>query len=132
MIVGSNPQQRSESNLPFDGAKSFPILKDWIKEFGDVNIFIINVYDHHVDQAKAICKYRLCSSVMNLKHKIYAIEPDKIIALGVVAAKALSIVDSEYFMMPHPSGKNLALNDKMHVADVIDRCKEYIHGDLNK
>lgn len=52
--------------------------------------------------------------------------PDKIVALGKTAERALQMLGIEHFAMPHPSGLNRKLNDPEYVAEKINGLREYL------
>lgn len=53
---------------------------------------------------------------------------DKIIALGGFPSSALSRLGINHHVLPHPSGLNRNLNDKVYEEDQVNRCKDYIYG----
>lgn len=52
--------------------------------------------------------------------------PDKVIALGKTASKALTLLRIPHYAMPHPSGMNRLLNDPTYVAEKINGLKEFL------
>ena len=63
-----------------------------------------------------------------LSLKIQDIKPDKIIALGKTAARALTLLHLDFYEMPHPSPINRVLNNKEKVQEYIDGLKTYIQN----
>jgi hypothetical protein len=52
----------------------------------------------------------------------------RVIALGGKASAALTRLGIHHFKLPHPSGRNRQLNDKRFEANILQRCKDYIHA----
>jgi uracil-DNA glycosylase len=51
----------------------------------------------------------------------------KIIALGKIAAAALDSGVMPYFQLPHPSGRNRVLNDKIKITKLLEQAKQFIY-----
>jgi hypothetical protein len=51
---------------------------------------------------------------------------DRVVALGGFPSKALSKLDVDHFVLPHPSGLNRKLNDKEYEREVLRSCSEYL------
>jgi uracil-DNA glycosylase len=64
------------------------------------------------------------------KSKIDVILPDKIVALGKTAEKALTLLGYDFYAMPHPSGLNRKLNDKDYIEEKIKGLRDYINKPL--
>jgi hypothetical protein len=59
-------------------------------------------------------------------HKILRIPEIVIVALGKAAHNYLKKQGLEHFTLPHPSGLNRALNDKIRLDEQLKACKAYI------
>ena len=53
-------------------------------------------------------------------------KPTKIVALGNTAVKALTLLRADFYQMPHPSGRNRQLNDKLFVEERIKGLIDFI------
>ena len=52
----------------------------------------------------------------------------KVVALGNEAKKYLLKAGiNEFFILPHPSGRNRKLNDAEFVKKTLDQCRDYIY-----
>jgi uracil-DNA glycosylase len=52
----------------------------------------------------------------------------KVIALGEAAKKYLLKAGiNEFFVLPHPSGRNHLLNNKKFVKQTLEQCRTYIY-----
>jgi len=65
------------------------------------------------------------SNLATLSSQLAALAPNKIVALGKTAAKALTLLHLEFYEMPHPSGCNRKLNNKEYVAEKIKGLIEF-------
>lgn len=135
IVIGSNPSQRSASIVPFwYDAKSTKVLNKWMEHvvcqhdgpvlesvhFGNVaNIVTPNNRPLKVSEIKAALP-RL-DKLINVD-----VMPDKVIALGRTAEKALKMLGIEHFAMPHPSGLNRKLNDPVYVAEKLKGLSDYL------
>jgi uracil-DNA glycosylase len=54
------------------------------------------------------------------------IVPDKVIALGRTAEKALTLLRLDFYAMPHPSGLNRKLNDPKYIEEKIKGLISYL------
>jgi len=50
----------------------------------------------------------------------------KIIALGNFTSEALSKINREHFVLPHPSPLNRLLNDKRYEKSILKKCKRWL------
>lgn len=61
----------------------------------------------------------------------YCVGYDGVIALGNFASDALKKLGIEHFKLPHPSPRNLQINDKEFIQSRLDECKnffKYVRG----
>lgn len=117
LIVGDSPSKlNKDPNVPFIGAKCEKRLRSWL-EYLQLNwndCIFINSTDKDA-------KYK----VQNLLKKNY-----NIIALGNKASNFLNYKD--HFKLPHPSGLNRKLNDKVYEKKMLDNCKEWLYSNTNE
>jgi uracil-DNA glycosylase len=75
-------------------------------------------------------------SLDQLKSSAEVQEPDRIIALGKTAEKALTLLHIPHMAMPHPSGLNRKLNDKTYVEqkikELVEYCSPTLLSELNR
>lgn len=55
-------------------------------------------------------------------------EYDKIICLGDTVSNCLHHMDIDHGYLPHPSGLNRKINDKIYVHEQLELCKNYVRG----
>ncbi len=134
LIIGSNPSQKSGSILPFwYDAKSTIVLNKWMEEvhkdqsLGLESIHFGNVSNAVTPNNRPLKACEIKASLPRLEKLINVdVVPDKIIALGKTAEKALTALGIPHFAMPHPSGLNRLLNDPAYVAEKIKGLTEYL------
>jgi hypothetical protein len=121
--------QPTEDNLsamvPLVGTESYKTLLKWI---GEMNIDITRVRMYN--QCDGPFDDVLSRTSLNTAVEAGQI---KVIALGQKAARYLANVGvNEFFLLPHPSGRNRLLNDKTYVIAKLGACRQYIYeGVLN-
>lgn len=109
LFVGDKPSKRTDPDVPFKGASCEKRLMDWIYRI-TLDEFIIHNRTDPKFKAAVLC----------------AIALDwPIIALGNEASKALGEVS--HFKLPHPSGRNRQLNDKMFIEQKLEECRIFIN-----
>lgn len=125
LFVGSNPSQASICNVAFHGTtRSSKILTKWCTDVKGLKMHI-NVSNETTAGNRPLRDHEINKALRSLKETIDGIKPDKIVALGKTAAKALSRLRVEFLEMPHPSGRNRKLNDKEYEAQKIKELVEY-------
>jgi uracil-DNA glycosylase len=87
----------------------------------------INVLDKKTENNRPLKKSEISLNLEDLKLKLNMIKPHKIVALGKTAQKALNLVGVDFFAMPHPSGKNRKLNDKLYVEKIVEEMLAYVN-----
>lgn len=128
LFVGSNPSNASTCDVAFHGTtKSSKILTKWCENLIGMKMHI-NVLDKKTDNNRPLKASEITSNIQDLKSKIEMINPDKVIALGKTAEKALTLLRCKYYSMPHPSGLNRQLNDEKFVAGKIKGLEEYCNS----
>jgi uracil-DNA glycosylase len=121
-FVGSNPSRKNADKLvPFQGTKSLLNLKAWIVVLGAKNYSFINAseeYDYN-GRVKLVGEdyVRLESLLKGEK---------RVVALGVIASRALSTLKIKHFRLPHPSPRNRLLNNPIFIEKELAKCKEFL------
>lgn len=125
LFLGSGPSSKNiDPAVPFVGTVSYRRLLEWIM------IMEIDVSDVQLANVGA-CEIR---SYPNYKyfevHNHWGLSTvDRVIALGRDAEQYLvSQGVTDYFRLPHPSGRNRLLNDKKFVKQELIKCKNFIKG----
>jgi len=114
LLVGDKPSSKNtDSAIAFIGTASHTRLQKWLAVILDneAKIQLINRVDPRFDQ-----------------HLIYAtLNSFQIIALGEEASKALIAYGvTNFFKLPHPSGRNRKLNDKQYEMKILQECKTWL------
>ena len=114
LLVGDKPSSKNKDpNVAFVGTKSFTTIQQWLKVMG-------------LGNAKIVMINRVDPSFHNLVIQA-TLGRYKIIALGAEAKKALTHLGvSNFFCLPHPSGRNRKLNNKKYVAEILQQCKSWV------
>ena len=115
LFVGDQPSSANLSPYTaFVGTKSHATLRNWLVAMG-------------IDEAQTVLINR---TNVNFKYVVeqFTLSGWPIIALGREASKALAGLDALYYGLPHPSGRNRLLNDKVLIAKKLAACKAYING----
>lgn len=126
-IVADKPTKDNISqDVPLVGTDSYKTLLTWLGEM-DVDVSRVRLYN------QSTSPFSSTTARLSLNKAIEASQI-RVIALGQKAATYLvktGIV--EYFVLPHPSGRNLLTNDKNFVKVKLAACKNYIYeGDTNE
>lgn len=134
VLIGSNPSQKSGSILPFwYDAKSTAVINKWMEQVHkDDNIELESV--HFGNVANIVTPNNRPLKMSEIKAALPRLDkfinvdvvPDKVIALGRTAEKALTLLGIPHYAMPHPSGLNRLLNDPAYVTEKINGLKEYL------
>lgn len=125
-VVADKPAKDNISpQVPLVGTSSYKRLLTWL---GDMDIDITRVRLYNQSDSPF-------SNLMSRVSLNRAIELGQIrvIALGQKAANYLKKAGIEqYFLLPHPSGRNRLTNDIDYVKVKLEHCKNYIYkGTLN-
>jgi uracil-DNA glycosylase len=126
IVVGSNPSCSSVTDEPFHiSTRSKSILDQWFS-WGPVEYIPLNVIDQKTPNNRPLTVAEIRVALPNLKAKLEAAGPYKIVALGQSASKAVSMLGLAHFPAPHPSGLNRKLNDKEYVEKMVRELRAYI------
>jgi uracil-DNA glycosylase len=129
LIVGSNPSVRSQVITPFwKDTRSAKVISSWLTLVAvDFEVLTTtNVYDKPTHNNKPLNALQIKLGLPALKQTYEVGGYTKVVALGKTAAKALSMLDIDFFEMPHPSGRNRKLNDKSYVKEKINGLRDYL------
>jgi uracil-DNA glycosylase len=128
LFIGSNPSTASSTTNAFcESTKSGRTLNSWIKRIDlPLHAMMINVSSEPTKNNKPLTAALIKNNLPRLKSKINYLKPDKIVALGKVSAKALTLLGIHFYEMPHPSGLNRQLNDISFIEEKINGLKTYI------
>lgn len=119
LLIGSNPSSSTANNSAFvNDTKSGKLIQEWIKGI-DADFFYDNVSRIKTDNNRPLSIPEIKDSLPDLVKRIEGTYPDRIVALGKTAHKALALLNIEHYEMPHPSGANRQLNDKSFTAEKI-------------
>ena len=122
----------SNTNNPFCvGTKSGLTLRSWmasLNDIPDITFELANVSHKKTKNNRPLNTAEIREALPGLKVQIEYLVPDKIIALGKTAAKALKQCQMEFYELPHPSPLNRLLNDPEYVAGKIKGLKEFIES----
>lgn len=139
VFIGSNPSQKSKSIVPFwYDTKSNAVLSKWMSEVHKAPnitieaVYYFNVANHPTPGNRPLKTSEIHAGLINLDAKLSEVNPDRIIALGKTAEKALTLLRKQFLAMPHPSGMNRQLNDPAYVAEKIKALQDYLTGPLNE
>lgn len=130
LFLGSNPSKSSSSTLPFwEDSRSRKILDLWLSRialYDRYSIVFANVLDYPTEKNRPLKLSEIRSSLPELQSKILGVVPTKIVSLGNTASTALTLLRVEHFAMPHPSGLNRQLNDKIFVEEKVKSLENYL------
>ena len=125
LFVGSNPANASTCEAAFHGStRSSQILTSWCDHIDGIKMHI-NVLNKKTENNRPLKQNEIKANLDRLKIDIETIAPDRVIALGKTAAKALSMIGVKFLEMPHPSGRNRLLNDANYVAQKVKSLREF-------
>lgn len=136
LIVGLNPSLKNDNPyVPFVGTRSGITLDSWLKDIGidKVECVFINVLPRATKSQAGIKKSEI--DLDDLHERISMMrcgfyKDAKIITLGQLAAWALDQVGAQFLALPHPSGLNRQLNDKMYVKSMIKDARRWIREEV--
>ncbi len=120
-FVADQPSNKNLSpSVPLVGTDSYKTLLKWLGEM-DIDITRVRFYN----QADGPFDNAMSRATLNQAIKLGQI---RVVALGQKASQYLGKVGvEEYFVLPHPSGKNRLLNDKDYINNKLGSCRTYIY-----
>jgi uracil-DNA glycosylase len=125
LFIGSNTSNASADNSAFHpSTKSRKILDSWCQDIVGIKAYL-NVLDKKTEDNRPLTQEEIKVNISRLAEDIKKINPDKIIALGKTASKAVSLLGLKFLELPHPSGMNRLLNDPQYVEEKIKELVEF-------
>lgn len=126
LLVGQNPSRHNlDPKIAFKGSKSFKVIEEWVQEMSlsDCGYMLVNAFP------KVNQKYKKADvevAISRVKNYMEMIKPQKVIALGKMAAKVLKKANIEHFELPHPSGLNRKLNNVEWLQEELHKARNYV------
>ena len=120
-LCNSKMKQRYANGLPKRNSTVFWLNK-WIEDWGFEAMAFTNLSGNPDWDGKQ-------PDNVLLQETLDAHKP--IIALGAAVEKHLKKMGYDCVRLPHPSGANLQMNDKVWVAEQVDKAKEVIDDALH-
>lgn len=131
LFVGVNPSRSARTRSAF--CRSTPsgrMLMSWIHRLGlpegSTTYSMCNLYDVPTDSNRSLTTREIRESLPALKQKIEDVAPDKIVALGRVPSRALTLLGLPHICMPHPSGLNRQLNDPLFIEQKLYELRQFL------
>ena len=108
-------------------------MYDWTEGINtpDRLLFYLNVTNQKTGNNRPLKISEVRDALANLKRDMNYIGPDRIVALGKTAAKALTLLGVDFYEMPHPSGRNRLLNDPNYVQEKVKGLVSYCQPALD-
>ncbi len=121
LFIGDRPTESNvDKNVAFVGTKSYRTLLLWCAEMNlqTYQVFMMNAFSYSGEPA-------------HLAYALSNVQPHKVVTLGIRARKRLKkdFPSVEFFDLPHPSGLNRGLSDKVKLTRQLKECKKFIYGD---
>lgn len=119
-FVADKPTKENLSlTVPLVGTSSYRTLLKWCGDM-DVDVSRVRMYNQSDKPFEGMSGISV-NTAIEINHI-------KVIALGNAAKKYLLKVGiKEFFILPHPSGRNRKLNDKDFVKKTLEQCRDYIY-----
>lgn len=128
LFLGSNPSSKSVDDSAFHPyTKSGKILEAWCKDLVGAKVYI-NVMSDKTKNNRPMKTSEIKSNISRLSKDIKRINPDRIVALGKTATKALTLLQLKFYELPHPSGLNRKINNPQYVEEKIKKLVEFCNS----
>jgi uracil-DNA glycosylase len=89
-------------------------------------VTFLNVSDQPTPGNRPLTVGEIKANLVRLDADIKAHNPERIVAVGKTATKALTLLQLQFLEIPHPSGCNRKLNDPKVVEEVIKKLQSYL------
>lgn len=129
LVVGQNPSRYNlDPKIAFKGTKSFDTIQEWMEQMSvsSDGYILVNAFIR-INQKYNKREIELAAFRLDKYTKMF--NPEKVIALGKMASKALKKAGIDHFELPHPSGRNRKLNDVEWLQEQLFEAREYIWMD---
>ena len=114
LFVGDEPSKfNKDPSVAFVGAKCYSRVLEWCSYLKLKSPEFLNSNSEYL--------------LSEIKKKYQA--GYKIICLGKKAQKRLDMYDIPYIFLPHPSGLNRQINDKVFIKKQLDECFKSLNND---
>lgn len=125
-FIADKPTKENLSpKIPLVGTKSYRTLLGWCGEM-NVDVSRVRMFNQSDKPFNGIGNVSSLNQATELGHI-------RVVALGNKAFNYLLKVGvNEFFVLPHPSGRNRQLNNKKFVQEKLDQCRDYIYGEQNE
>ncbi len=131
LIVCQNPSKNNLGlRVPFipvmirSTNNNLTLIK-WLKTLGVSRWGVINC-SNLLDTRWTKSDIKICSAQIRYIYDNNG-EYHKVLALGNIASKVLTLASIQHFKLPHPSGRNRKLNDRLWLDGELRKCREYLH-----
>lgn len=119
MIADKPGKGNLSTYVPLVGTSSYKTLLRWCGDM-DLDVTRMRMYNQSDKPFEGLSGTSLNLAIA--KNHI------KVIALGTEAKKYLLKAGiNEFFVLPHPSGRNRLLNDKKFVKQTLAQCRDYLY-----
>lgn len=115
LVLGMNPSKKGGNKSP-----TIKNLYKWLDELKLKTVSFSNIYNGF----GKFSKQQIDKDHLNEICPQY----DKILALGQTVGDVLVSLGIGHFRLPHPSGLNRQLNDRVFVRQTLNQCNEYLWG----
>lgn len=119
-VVADKPAKNNLScHVPLVGTKSYKTFLQWMADI-NVDVTRMRMYNQIDKPFEGLSGVSLNTAIKTGHIKV--------IALGAEAKKYLLKAGiDEFFILPHPSGRNRQLNDEKFVQKTLEQCRDYIY-----
>jgi hypothetical protein len=111
LFAGDEPSSKSDPDVPFKDAACEGRVKSWINT---------------IVQSETYCLINRVDPDFNIVVSLAVLHDDPIVAFGNNASKALGPLP--HYKMPHPSGRNRKINDKVFISVMLEECKKFVQN----
>ena len=116
LVVGINPSSADPSKV----SSTIKRLHRWMDNVGVSYFSFVNCISRSGAYTLKDVEYEF------LKESVLGY--NRVVALGGFPSRALSKLEVEHFVMPHPSRLNRKLNDAEYERYMIEECRKYVQA----